>query len=246
MFNITKKLSLALLLATSVYGLDLKELPNKDIQKFQNLPILKNANASILKAYDMGSLYIIKTSLGGKVQDIFLTKDTKHLIAGNVLDSNTGERVSLPTDISATLGKEAFTYGSGKDEYILFTDPECPYCKRFESYFPQIEKNVKIRIFFFPLNFHKNAKDISLYVMSQKTKEARESAFFNTTASSKEFKERNIPATELKKLETKLQEQLAIARDLGVRGTPTIYNKDGYKVQWPDLLRKYGVQLPRR
>ncbi len=100
----------------------------------------------------------------------FLTKDKNYLISGVVVDVKTGSQISAPVDLSNLKNKEALIYGNGKDEYVLFTDPECSYCKKFESYFPLLKDKVKIKIFFFPLDFHENAKDLSFYIMGQKNK----------------------------------------------------------------------------
>merc|ERR1711991_696657 len=158
------------------------------------------------------------------------TKDKKYLIAGNVISTTDGKKLDVPVDLSAIRGKEAFTFGKGKDEYFLFTDPECPYCKKFESYFTQVEDKVKIRIFFFPLSFHANAKDISLYVMSQKSQDAKVKAFLNTTKDTPAFKNRKISKAELAKLEKKLNTQMDIGAKLGVAGTPSLFDGKGNKV----------------
>jgi len=207
------------------------------------LNLLQKADIKVSKAFDMDSIYILDSIIQGKPQELFLTKDKKVLIAGNVMDVNSGDAITLPVDLSNTIGKEALTYGSGKDEYVLFTDPECPYCKKLESFFPKLEKHVKIRVFFFPLSFHNNARDLSIYFMSKKTNEEKIKAMLNTNADSKEFKNRKISKDELAKLEKSLEEQMIIAQKLNIRGTPTLFNKDGKKLVWVELLKKYNIDL---
>jgi thiol:disulfide interchange protein DsbC len=220
-----------------------KEVTKEEIKQINNLNLLQKADIKVSKAFDMGSIYILDSIIQGKPQELFLTKDKKVLIAGNVMDVNSGDAITLPVDLSNTIGKEALTYGSGKDEYILFTDPECPYCKKLESFFPKLEKHVKIRVFFFPLSFHNNARDLSIYFMSKNTNEEKIKAMLNTNADSKEFKNRKISKDQLAKLEKSLEEQMIIAQKLNIRGTPTLFNKDGKKIVWVELLKKYNIDL---
>ena len=169
MSYILKLIFLTFLIVSSSFA-SLKELPKTEILKLEKLELLKKNNIKINKAFDIGSLYMININVKGNNDEVFLTKDKNYLISGVVVDVKTGSQISAPVDLSNLKNKEALIYGNGKDEYILFTDPECSYCKKFESYFPLLKDKVKIKIFFFPLDFHENAKDLSLYVISQKTK----------------------------------------------------------------------------
>lgn len=243
MSNIIKKAFVFLLFLTVINAQEVKQLTNSEVIELQKIQLLKKAQIKIIKAYDMGSLYILNTKIQEKPQELFLTKDKKILIAGNVMNSKTGEPITAPIDLSDLQGKQALTFGTGTDEYYLFTDPECPYCKKFESYLPQIEKNVKINIFFFPLSFHENAKDLSLYFMSKESNNEKIKAMMSVDAKSKEFINRKIDKKTLTKLEEKLQIQLQIAQKLGIRGTPTLYSTSGKKVVWVNLLKKYGVDV---
>lgn len=241
MIKTAKNILLALALTTSLNAA--QQLSQNEISQIESLELFQGAQIKVSKAYDTGSLYLLKVTVRGGADEIYLTKDKKYLIAGDVIDTTTGGKLTVPADLSSTKGNEAFTFGTGKDEYVLFTDPECPYCKKFESYFPQIADKVNIKVFYFPLDFHKNAKDISLYVMSQKTKEAKAKAMLNTDKDSKAFKNRKYAAGELEKLEKHLEKQMKIGSDLGVRGTPAVFDKDGNKVSWVQMLEKYGIKV---
>ncbi|AXH09606.1 thiol:disulfide interchange protein [Malaciobacter halophilus] len=242
MLNIIKKSFTVLLFLTVLNAQEIKEISKSEIEQINKLNLIKKAEIKVTKAFDMGNIFVLDSIIQGKPQELFLTKDKKLLIAGNVMNVNSGEPITLPVDLSHTLGKEALTYGNGKDEYILFTDPECQYCKKFEAFFPKLEKHVKIRVFFFPLSFHNNARDLSIYFMSKKTNKEKIKAMLNTNADSKEFKNREISKEKLAKLEKSLEEQMIIARNLNVRGTPTLFDSNGKKIIWIELLRKYNIQ----
>ncbi|RXJ86516.1 thioredoxin fold domain-containing protein [Arcobacter sp. CECT 8985] len=244
MSNIIKNLFLVLLCSTLLYAQKSKEVSKKELNTINNLNLIKQSGITISKAYDLGSIFVLDATIQGHAhQELFLTKDKKVVFSGNAINTKNGDNYTLPIDLSNILGKEAFTFGSGKDEYILFTDPECPYCKKFESYFSQIEKDVKIRIFLFPLSYHKNAKELSLYYMSKKTKKEKVDALLNVTAQSAEFKNRKYDDAEYAKLEKRLNEQINAAKKLNVSATPTMYDINGKKVSWVEILQKKGIKV---
>ncbi|AXH12097.1 DsbC family protein [Halarcobacter bivalviorum] len=241
MIKTTRNILLALCLTTGLSAAD--KLSQKELKEIQALPLLNMAKVQVQDGTDFGSLYGLNVKVQGRMDTVFLTKDKKYLLPGDAISTQNGQPLELPIDISPTLGKEAFTFGKGKDEYVLFTDPECPYCKKFESYFSQIEDKVKIRVFFFPLSFHENAKDISLYIMSQNSYKDKVNAMINTTKDSEEFKNRKIDSTKLAKLEKSLEEQMTIATDLGISGTPTLFDKNGNRIVWAQMLQDFGIEV---
>jgi len=241
MLQIAKKLLLALAITTSLSAVE--ELSQDEVTKIEQLDLFTRAQIKVTKAYDMGNLYALIINVRGNSDQVFLTKDKKSLITGDVINTADGSKITPPTDLTGVRGKEAFIFGSGTEEYFLFTDPECPYCKKFESYFPQIEKNVKIRVFYYPLDFHKNAKDMSLYVMSKKTTSEKIKAMLSISTEDKGYKNRKYSEDEEAKLEKSLKVQMSIAQRLGVQGTPALYDKDGKKVVWVNLLKKYGIDV---
>lgn len=239
MFNISKKLLIALAFISTLSANN--ELSQKQINEIQNLELFKKAQVNIQKAYDMDSLYLLNVIVQGKYDSIYLTKDKKYLIAGSVINTNDGKTLSVPVDLSELKNKEALTYGTGKDRYYLFTDPQCPYCKQFESHFPKIKDKVDIKVFYFPLDFHKEARDLSMYVMSQKTNDLKEKAMLSANKDDKGFLAATYSKEEKEALNKHLEVQLKIAAKLKVRGTPAIFDKDGNSVVWVELLEKYGV-----
>lgn len=241
MLKIIRNILLSLAFMTNLNAAE--QLSQKEIKEFEKLELFKRANIQIKQAYDTESLYLLNINVKGKADEVYLTKDKKYLIAGDVINTSNGQRLDIPVDLTNTVGKEAFTFGTGKDEYVLFTDPQCPYCKKFESYFPQIEDKVKIKVFFYPLDFHKQAKDLSMYIMSQKTQEEKVKALYKANKDLKEFKNANYSKTQKEELQKSLEKQMKVAQELGVQGTPALFDKDGNKVIWVNLLKKYNIEV---
>lgn len=243
MFDFTKKVIISSLVLAGTLSADYKEVSKVEIAQMEQLELFKRAQIKINKAYDTGSLYILNISVQGNPDEIYLTKDKKLVLAGDVIDASNGMKITSPADVAPIRGKEAFVYGTGTEEYFLFTDPECKYCKMLESYLPKIQDKVKIRVFYYPLDSHTNAKDLSLYIMSQKTADKKISAMFDSTTIVEKAKSMKYTPAELEKLEKQLDEQIQIGMKLNVQGTPTLFDKDGKNIIWVDLLEKFGIEV---
>jgi thiol:disulfide interchange protein DsbC len=243
MFDFTKKVIISSLLLTVSLSANYKEVAKNEVAQMEQLELFKRAQIKITKAYDAGSIYILNVNVQGNPDEIYLTKDKKLVLAGDAIDVSNGTKITAPVDLSILKGKEAFTYGQGTEEYYLFTDPECPYCKKLESYLPQIANKVKIKIFYFPIDSHVNAKDISLYILSQKTTEKKIAAMFDASDNLEKVKATKYSQAELEKLEKQLDEQIQLGMSLNVQGTPTIFDKDGKSVIWVNLLEKFGIDV---
>ena len=241
MIKILKSIFIALVFVS--FANAATKISQNEIKEIEALKLFQGAQVTVNQGYDAGSLYVLNVTVRGNADKVYLTKDKKYLISGDVLSTDSGQPLEVPVDIALTKEKEAFTFGTGKDEYVLFTDPECPYCKKFESYFEQIEDKVKIRVFFFPLQSHANAKDISLYIMSQKSYEDKKKAMTTTTKDTPAFVNRKIDAKDLEKLEASLAEQMIVANKLGIRGTPSVFDTKGNKVSWVEMLQGYGITV---
>lgn len=243
MFDFTKKVIISSVILSSCLNAAMKEVSKNEIAQMEQLELFKKAQIKITKAFDAGSIYILNINIQGNPDEIYLTKDKKLILSGDVINVNNGMKISAPVDLTGIIGKEAFVYGNGKEEYVLFTDPECPYCKKFESYLPQIKDKVKIRVFYYPLESHENAKDLSLYVMNKKTTNEKIDAMFDASENLDKVKNTKYTKDELQKLEKHLNEQIEIGMNLGVQGTPTIFDKEGNSVVWVSLLEKFGIQV---
>ena len=96
--------------------------------------------------------------------------------------------------------------GSGKYGFIVFTDPDCPFCKQLDSFLPK--EDITIDYIYTPLDqLHPNAREKSINIVMQKRSLTREEA-------------------------TKLiNEGEKLSTALGVNGTPStiVYDKESRK-----------------
>jgi len=158
---------------------------------------------------------------------VFYTdKSGKHLIvSGHIFDTAshrdlTRERLEainridwniLPLDKAIVSGDANATL-----RLAVFTDPECPYCKRLENELKNIH-GVKIYTFLYPLTqLHPQARAKSESIWCSKDQhEAMLEVMLENKA---------LPSTSCK---TPLDEIAAIGQKLGINGTPTLIAGDG-------------------
>lgn len=161
-----KRILFSLLLSTALFGND-KQI----IKEFEELPNFKNFNTKVLELKKIDNdWYSIKglqeTRQGKRTFDAFSNK--KVIIFGTGYDLETGKNLNIKTDFTKFIENTHYTFGSGKDEYFLITDPECPYCKDLEEKLPLLEKNIKLHVIINPdlIPSHLSSKGMMYYILS--------------------------------------------------------------------------------
>lgn len=231
-----KKITIGALLLSAIA---LASSPN--LEKIQNLLIIKQAKIKVEKAQEVDGMYQVRgvtmAVKGQKEQPIefFMTGNYKYLIMGKGIDAQSGQPVRFKTDMSKLKEKEAFSYGNGKKEIYVFTDPECPYCKTFEKKMPSLKDKYTFKVFLFPLSFHKNAIPMSKYIMAAKTEGEKFERMLAIANGSVEFENFKMSQKESKELDEMVNNQLEIGREAEITGTPTIMNKNGELIDWSKL-----------
>lgn len=167
----------------------------------------------------------------------YVDKDVRHVIVGGAVieDSTkknlTGERLKELTSIKfdSLPFKDAIEVkkGNGSYKFAVFSDPDCPFCKRLEQGLDKTGMtDYTAYIFLLPIKeLHPDAvaKSESIWCAKDK-KEAWTSWMVKDTTPEKVTCNNPIASNE------KLAEQL------GVSGTPTIYLEDGSQTQDPKVL----------
>ncbi len=212
------------------------------IDELSTLKIIKDNQIHILKVQDEGNLYLINGEptrvLDGQSKkpfNFFITKDKNILIMGDAIYTTTKEKVAFPIDKSAISGKEAFSYGTGKDILYVFTDPECPYCKEFEKIMPTLKDKYTLKIYLFPLPFHHDAIPMSKWILKGKDASQKAERLIAIANGSIEYKNLVLNPEEDKQITLTIESMINIAQDAEIRGTPTILDSDMKKVNWPTL-----------
>lgn len=82
-----------------------------------------------------------------------------------------------------------------------------------------------------------------MFIMSQKTYEDKVKTMLNVTAKDEVYKNRKYDSKTEENLKKKLDENIELAFEMGVQGTPAMFDMQGNKIVWVDILKKYGIEV---
>jgi thiol:disulfide interchange protein DsbC len=160
--------------------------------------------------------------------DIFYTDaDANFLIQGQIIDTRqrrnlTEERIDKLTAVNfdALPFKDAFTVvrGNGKRKLVVFEDPNCGYCKRFERDLEKVN-NVTIHTFLYPiLSPDSTVKSKNIWCAKDKAK------------SWQDWMLREQTPTNANCDTAAITRNLELGRKHKITGTPTLIFADGSRV----------------
>jgi thiol:disulfide interchange protein DsbC len=147
------------------------------------------------------------------------------VIMGRMFDSRTREDLTqkrldtaLRIDFKSLPFNQAIktVRGNGSRTMVTFEDPNCPYCKRLWQNMQQLN-NVTIYSFLYPI----------LSPDSQEKSRAIWCAKDRATAWDDYMVHGKAPAAAAPDCKTPLEQNLALGREFGINGTPTIVFADG-------------------
>lgn len=184
---------------------------------------------------------IASSPRGSQLLTAFLDKETSELYIGSGYDKD-GRAILFPKDVKAIKEGVAFSYGNGSKEIYVITDPECPYCTRFEKAVHDKLGDYTVHVIFFPLSFHKKAPAMVDWIMQGKDDAAKKERFEQimlkgSTEYSALIKDINKPHVYSDAVRSVMQKMQLAVLELNVRGTPAIYDKNFKPVSQEQLFK---------
>ncbi len=188
-----------------------------------------------VRSTPMAGLYEVRVGT-----DVFYT-DAKgnFLIQGELIDTKarrnlTEDRIAKlsAVDFSALPLKDAFVTvrGNGKRQMVVFADPNCGYCKRFERDLQKVN-NVTVHTFLYPI-LSPDSAEKSRNIWCAKDR----------TTSWDDWMLRDKNPTDASCDTAALQRNLAFGKKYKITGTPTVIFADGSRVPGaigaPDLEKR--------
>jgi thiol:disulfide interchange protein DsbC len=166
---------------------------------------------------------LFEVLLGGEI--LYVDQNVNFVIAGRMFDASTREDLTqkrldtaLRVDVkSLPLDRAIKTRrGDGSRVLVTFEDPNCPYCKRLWQNMQEL-KNVTIYTFLYPiLSPQSHEKSKALWCAKD-----RAQAWDDYMVQGK------TPADAAEDCKHPLDQNVALGRNLGINGTPTIIFADG-------------------
>ena len=241
-------LSMIILFVQTLYAAD-------SIVAKEKLPELKKLNAvlsdpvlTIVGAIEKPDSYVLKllarSPQGSQMMMAYLMKATSELYLGQGYMKD-GHPILFPRDAAAIKEGVAFSYGTGKKEIYLVTDPECPYCGKFAKNAAGKMDDYTVHVIFFPLSFHKKSPAMLEWIMQGKDdaqKKERYDAVMlkGSTEYAGLIKDAKAAFVYSDGLKKKIDQASLAAMELGVRGTPMIFDADFNPVEIDQILKVSG------
>ena len=169
-------------------------------------------------------LGLYEVRVGGEI--LYTDEKMNYLFSGNIIDAKTMQNITekrlreltavkwenLPLDAAFKTVR-----GNGKRTLAVFSDPNCPYCKRFEKDLAKVD-DITIYTFLYPiLSPDSHEKSKAVWCSADKSK-AWSELMLNGT----------VPAAG--RCDTPIEKNLELGRKYRVSGTPTLIFANGERV----------------
>lgn len=156
----------------------------------------------------------------------YVTSDGKYIISGDVYEARTRTNLTALARGKVYLKRVNATGESGmiiyepkqvKRTLTVFTDVDCPYCRKFHKDLPQhLENGIRVRYIMMPLQGLQAStykKSVNVWCSDDRNKA------LDTAKSGGTLKDRDCM--------NPVAANLALARSLGISSTPTLMTQDG-------------------
>ncbi len=165
---------------------------------------------------------------------LFDMREQKDLTAANLAHRNPPiKSMALPFNDALTEVR-----GNGQRLLIIFSDPDCPYCRQLERSLVQLN-NVTIHTFLMPLkSLHPNARDKAIGVWCS-----------NNKIQSWQAMMRADKTPRYQNCAHPIERNIELAEKLGIHATPTLINAKGETLagaQTPARIESWLDQVPEK
>ena len=172
-------------------------------------------------------LFEVRFRSSDGVRVVYTDADATHIFFGKIYDAKsdrdlTEERLrklnvvrfdSLPLQQAVKVQR-----GNGKRVLVMFSDPYCPYCKKFEQTLQQVD-NITVYVFMYPVI----KPDLADHSRAVWCSPDRSKAWLDLAL-------RGNPPSASPACETPLEKNLELGHKLGVNSTPTLFLASGERI----------------
>jgi len=206
--------------------------------------VLQDPAFEIKGAIEKPDSYILKlvakSPRGSQLLTVFLDKKTLEIYIGSGYDKE-GRPITFPKDAQTIKEGVAFSYGTGSKDIYIITDPECPYCVRFEKAVNGKLSDYTVHVILFPLSFHKKAPAMIEWIMQGKNDAEKKEKFEalmlkGSTKYRALVKDDKKPFVYSPAVQEYRKRSNQSSMELNMRGTPAIYNANFEPLSQDQLL----------
>ncbi len=209
-------------------GGDCRECHKLDKKETEDM--LKKLNPALsvvdIKLSPVKSLWQIDINAGdGKRGSLFLDFSKKHFLVVNQIipvDQIGKPAPQRKVEFSKLPLKDALVMGpkNAKKKVVVFTDPDCPYCRKLHEEIKQVlakRSDVAFYVFLRPLPMHKESPKKAEAVLCEKSLTLLDDALSG----------KPMPEPSCTTAKTQIEKNNALADSLEFGGTPTMVREDG-------------------
>jgi len=188
-----------------------------------------------IKYAPVKGMYELLVEKDGKQGLIYIDFEKKRLMQGFIIDLATLQPVAAHTkqdmpqqkqpaslDVKTIPLENSIVMGNpkGSKKLYVFTDPDCPYCRKFHAELQTLAKtspDVAIYIIPFPLPMHPGAYDKARAILEAKSRDVLDNAFAGN----------EIPKPAQDASKARIDANIKFGNANGITGTPTFVLPDG-------------------
>lgn len=185
-----------------------------------------------VKLSPVKGLYEVTIQQGNQQMAAYIDFSKKLILAGRIYDIASRKMMTpLPAEMPMKLSKAQFERlkpddslimgnRSGTKHMYVFTDPDCPYCKRLHEELKKLaslEPDLAICIKMNPLRMHPGAYDRARVILASRSLDMLDKAFAGG----------KLPAAGEKESKKAVDATIRLAEALGIKGTPAMVFPDG-------------------
>lgn len=218
------------------HGNDCASCHKLEIKDAQELVKKLGATVKSVKQAPAKGFFELLMEKDGRQGVLFMDYAKKHIMQGAMFSLDSLQPVvshmqelaqaqpkqATNIDVKSIPSNGSFVMGNpkGSKKLYVFTDPDCPFCRKFHTELQQLVKimpDVAVNIVLYPLPMHPAAYDKARAVLEANSREVLDKAF--------EGKDVPKPAKESSK--ALIEANIKFANEHGISGTPTLVLPDG-------------------
>jgi len=178
---------------------------------------------------EMPGVWLVEVEKGGQTFPLYLDFSKQYLVAGNIIRLKDKKNITAAeqqkargkVDVGRIPLDDALLLGDPMAEtrVIVFTDPQCPYCKRLHGELHQVvrqDPNIAFLIKFFPLKMHPEAYGLAKTLVCKKDIHLLDKVFAGEKPPQAECEDAGA-----------IDANLELVKELGINSTPTMIFPDG-------------------
>lgn len=237
-----------------------------DLSEFSHIDAIKQGRIVPLEAKVIdGDIYQLlvaaMTPDGVKVVELMVTKDKETVILGASFNGDMTQKREMTLGMDGKKRLDAYkknlfageelaapiVYGNGPDKYYVFTDPDCPFCKKFDAVMETLGDRATFYIYPMSLAGLRGHYPDSVNNILVLPKEKRYAAMHDHMAGPRLNKapEKRYGGDDMNHIQTINAKVRATAKKFGAKGTPSVYDENGQKIKdWRVYFpKKYSQKL---